>query len=48
MPLWHNSLINIEYRKQWENKGYHIVEDILMDDGALFSEEKMRRKRSEN
>ena len=23
-------------------KGYHIIEDILMDDGSLFSEEKMR------
>ena len=41
MPLWHNSLVNIEYRKEWGKKGYHIVDDIITNNGSLLTEEEM-------
>ena len=41
MPLWHNSVLNIDYRKVWENKGYHILNDVLDNKGNLFTMEKM-------
>ena len=41
MPLWYNSALNIEYRKNWENKGYHILNDVLDNNGNLFTLEKM-------
>ena len=41
MPLWHNSTLNIDYRKVWENKGYHILNDVLDNKGNLFTMEKM-------
>ena len=41
MPLWHNSLIYIEYRLDWEGKGYHTLNDILNDEGELKTREEM-------
>ena len=44
MPLWHNSKLNLEYRKDWEQKGYHILNDLLTDDGKLLMKEEMKEK----
>ena len=27
-PLWHNSKLNFEYRREWEEKGYILISDI--------------------
>ena len=45
MPLWYNSALNIDYRKNWENKGYHILNDVLDNNGNLFTMEKMNENR---
>ena len=42
MPLWHNTLINIEYRKDWECKGYHIVDDIISNNGIIYTENELK------
>ena len=42
MPLWYNTLINIEYRKDWECKGYHIVDDIISDNGFILTENELK------
>ena len=41
IPLWYNSKINISFRKEWFDKGYHNISDILDRDGALFKNEDM-------
>ena len=28
MPLWYNNKVDFEYRKSWEQKGYHLVGDF--------------------
>ena len=42
MPIWHNSRLNFEYRKNWAEKGYYIVNDILNEGGGggVFSQKK--------
>ena len=42
MPLWHNTLVNIEYRKNWESKGYHIVDDIISNNGFIYTENELK------
>ena len=42
MPLWHNTLNNIEYRKDWECKGYHIVDDIISNNGIIYTENELK------
>ena len=37
IPLWYNSRININYKKDWLNKGYVKVADILNTDGNIFT-----------
>ena len=44
MPLWHNSKINLEYRKDWEEKGYLTLGDILNDDGHILSENELKER----
>ena len=34
-PLWYNSQLNLGYRKDWVEKGYYLVKDILDDFGEL-------------
>ena len=41
MPLWHNSKINIEHRKEWEKRGYHTLSNLLNENGELISKEEM-------
>ena len=41
MPLWHNSRLEFEYRKDWERKGYQILEDILNEEGILLSTQEL-------
>ena len=44
MPLWHNSKLKIEYRKQLDTKGYHILNDILNINGTLMALTELREK----
>ena len=41
MPLWYNSQLNLEYRRDWEQKGYLILNDILDDNGEIYTRNKM-------
>ena len=44
MPLWHNSAINIEYRKKWEEKGIMLINDVLNDEGGILTIEALKSK----
>ena len=44
MPLWHNSKLNFDYRKDWENKGYHILNDLLNEEGKLITKAEMNER----
>ena len=37
VPLWFNSEIRINFRKDWYNQGYTKISDILDTEGKLFS-----------
>ena len=39
IPLWYKSGINISFRKEWFNKGYSKLSDILDLDGMLYHHE---------
>ena len=41
MPLWYSSIFELGYRKDWEKKGYHIVNDILNENGELLTRDEM-------
>ena len=36
-PLWHNSLLNLQYRNAWFKKGIRIVKDLLNEEGTLYT-----------
>ena len=38
MPLWYSHNINLEYKKEWDSKGYHNLGDILNNNGDLFTQ----------
>ena len=38
MPLWYNNNINLEYKKDWDSKGYQNLCDILNNNGDLFTQ----------
>ena len=40
-PLWHNSKFEIPYRREWEEKGFHIISDILDEEGNLLTEREL-------
>ena len=44
MPLWHNSKVKIDYRNQWDTKGYHILNDILNINGTLMTLTELQEK----
>ena len=44
MPLWHNSVLNIEYRKHWEKHGILTINDIVNDGGEILTLEEMKGK----
>ena len=44
MPLWRNSVMNIEYRRKWENKGILIINDILNEEGEILTLEELKIK----
>ena len=44
MPLWHNSIINIEYRKKWENKGIILINDVLNEEGEVLTLEELKTR----
>ena len=37
MPLWYNSRLEFQYRRDWEKKGYKVLGDILDEEGTLLS-----------
>ena len=41
-PLWHNSKFEIAYRREWEEKGFHIISDILDEEGNLPTERELK------
>ena len=45
MPLWYNSILELEYRKEWENKGYHIVGDILKENGERLMKRELNKNK---
>ena len=38
MPLWYNNSIKLEYKKDWDSKGYQNLRDILNNKGDLFTQ----------
>ena len=44
MPLWHNSRIKFNYRKDWDKKGYRMVIDLMHSNGNLFTQNEMQEK----
>ena len=44
MPLWYNSLLNVEFRKNWEEKGINVLRDILDENGNLIKMEVMHQR----
>ena len=44
MPLWHNSRIKLNYRKEWDKKGYLMVKDLMHINGNLFTQKEMQEK----
>ena len=44
MPLWHNSKLNFEYRREWEKKGYTFLSDIMNEKGSLLKETELKKK----
>ena len=44
MPLWHNSRIKLNYRKEWDKKGYLMVKDLMHINGNLFTQKEMKEK----
>ena len=46
MPLWYNSRISINFRKDWLNMGYHKLSDILDRDGKIMSLEECYKEGS--
>ena len=44
MPLWHNSRIKFNYRKEWDKKGYLMVRDLMHINGNLFTQNEMQEK----
>ena len=36
-PLWYNSSLAFKFRKEWANKGYFLIKDILDEEGALLT-----------
>ena len=44
MPLWHNSLLNIEFRTKWGKKGITVLSDILDDKGNLIKMDVMHQR----
>ena len=43
-PLWHNSHLRLQYRKEWLNKGYLCISDIVDTEGDLFTRQQLREK----
>ena len=41
MPLWYG---NLEYRRDWDNRGYHIVRDIMNENGELLTKVELNAK----
>ena len=44
MPLWYNSRISINFRKDWLKKGYYNLSDILDRDGKILILEEMLQR----
>ena len=43
-PLWHNSHLRLQYRKEWLNKGYLCIRYIVDTEGDLFTRQQLREK----
>ena len=41
MPLWYSSIFELGYRKNWETKGYQIINDVLNENGELLNRNEM-------
>ena len=44
IPLWFNSNLNIGFKREWFNKGYTKLSDILDTDGIIFSHTEMKER----
>ena len=40
MPLWYSSTFDLGYRKNWETKGFQVVNDVLDENGELLNKMK--------
>ena len=36
-PIWYNSSLSFQFRKEWASKGYFLIKDILDEEGALLT-----------
>ena len=36
-PLWHNSVLNLQYRSEWSPNGFTVIKDILNEQGRLLT-----------
>ena len=44
IPLWYNTNISINFKKNWVNQGYLFLNDIMNEEGKLFTMEEMINK----
>ena len=44
IPLWYNSQLNLGYRREWAEKGYFIIKDILNGLGYLMTKEELNER----
>ena len=44
IPLWYNSKINITFRKEWFNKRYYTLIDVLDKNGNILKNEDLTRR----
>ena len=36
-PLWYNSSLSVQYRREWAQNGHRLIKDILYEKGNLLS-----------
>ena len=41
-PIWYNSKIKLKNRREWDEKGFHLLSDILTEEGILLNERELR------
>ena len=44
MPLWYNSDLDFDFRKEWKNRGYLMVGDILNENGKILTIDELLEK----